>query len=153
MASLDNVEKTLGGIAEQLAAINSRLESTKAKTDKVTEDAVSKANRVFSSIKEVSDGTFDITEYDSLTDVYIHFNMQLMSVGLSYSDFWNMNTTEMYKVFNSIVIKMQNEENRQLSNYHTLAAMVGGYRDWETDRKSTRLNSSHSGESRMPSSA
>ena len=30
---------------------------------------------------------------------------------------------------------------------------VGKYRDWETDRKSTRLNSSHSGESRMPSSA
>ena len=29
----------------------------------------------------------------------------------------------------------------------------GAYRDWETDRKSTRLNSSHSGESRMPSSA
>ena len=29
----------------------------------------------------------------------------------------------------------------------------GCYRDWETDRKSTRLNSSHSGESRMPSSA
>ena len=28
-----------------------------------------------------------------------------------------------------------------------------GYRDWETDRKSTRLNSSHSGESRMQSSA
>ena len=27
------------------------------------------------------------------------------------------------------------------------------YRDWETDRKSTRLNSSHSGESRMPTSA
>ena len=27
------------------------------------------------------------------------------------------------------------------------------YRDWETDRKSTRLNSSHSGESRMPSAA
>ena len=30
---------------------------------------------------------------------------------------------------------------------------IGAYRDWETDRKSTRLNSSHSGESRMPSSA
>ena len=27
------------------------------------------------------------------------------------------------------------------------------YHDWETDRKSSRLNSSHSGESRMPSSA
>ena len=29
----------------------------------------------------------------------------------------------------------------------------GQYRDWETDRKSTRLNSSHSAKSRMPSSA
>ena len=27
------------------------------------------------------------------------------------------------------------------------------YRDWETDRKTTRLNSSHSAKSRMPSSA
>ena len=31
--------------------------------------------------------------------------------------------------------------------------MVAPYRDWETDRKSTRLNSSHSAKSRMPSSA
>ena len=30
---------------------------------------------------------------------------------------------------------------------------MAGYRDWETDRKSTRLNSSHSAKSRMPSSA
>ena len=30
---------------------------------------------------------------------------------------------------------------------------TGVYRDWETDRKSTRLNSSHSAKSRMPSSA
>ena len=29
----------------------------------------------------------------------------------------------------------------------------GTYRDWETDRKSTRLNSSHITRSRMPSSA
>ena len=30
---------------------------------------------------------------------------------------------------------------------------LAAYRDWETDRKSTRLNSSHSAKSRMPSSA
>ena len=30
---------------------------------------------------------------------------------------------------------------------------INEYRDWETDRKSTRLNSSHSAKSRMPSSA
>ena len=32
-------------------------------------------------------------------------------------------------------------------------AVGAGYRDWETDRKSTRLNSSHEFVSRMPSSA
>ena len=32
-------------------------------------------------------------------------------------------------------------------------AKEGEYRDWETDRKSTRLNSSHLKLSRMPSSA
>lgn len=68
----------------------------------------------------------DITNYSSLTDLYNNFNMQLMSVGLSYSEFWAMNTKEMYRVFNSICIKIQNETNRELSNYHTLAAMVGG---------------------------
>ena len=31
--------------------------------------------------------------------------------------------------------------------------LPGSYRDWETDRKSTRLNSSHLKLSRMPSSA
>ena len=33
------------------------------------------------------------------------------------------------------------------------AKIIRAYRDWETDRKSTRLNSSHSAKSRMPSSA
>ena len=33
------------------------------------------------------------------------------------------------------------------------AGMMALYRDWETDRKSTRLNSSHITRSRMPSSA
>ena len=68
----------------------------------------------------------DITQYDSLTDLYITFCMQLTSVGLSYGEFWTMTTKEMYKVFNSIAIKIQNETNRDLRNYHTLAAMVGG---------------------------
>ena len=44
------------------------------------------------------------------------------------------------------------------SRYRLGTAPVSGdemdeYRDWETDRKSTRLNSSHEIPSRMPSSA
>ena len=34
-----------------------------------------------------------------------------------------------------------------------ISTLGEAYRDWETDRKSTRLNSSHSAKSRMPSSA
>ena len=79
-----------------------------------------------SEIDENSEDTVDITKYSSLTELYMHFSMQLMSVGLSYSEFWSMNTKEMYNVFNSICVKMQNETNRELSNYHTLAAMIGG---------------------------
>ena len=36
---------------------------------------------------------------------------------------------------------------------HEGLLIYGAYRDWETDRKSTRLNSSHRSLSRMPSSA
>lgn len=77
-------------------------------------------------IDETSDDVLDITEFNSLTDLYTRFNMQLMSVGLSYTEFWSMNTKEMYSVFNSICVKIQNDTNRELSNMHTLAAMVGG---------------------------
>ena len=37
--------------------------------------------------------------------------------------------------------------------YKKFASYEDAYRDWETDRKSTRLNSSHITRSRMPSSA
>ena len=41
-----------------------------------------------------------------------------------------------------------------LANNEAHSTIFGqSYRDWETDRKSTRLNSSHSAKSRMPSSA
>ena len=40
-----------------------------------------------------------------------------------------------------------------MSNVGDTDRLVEAYRDWETDRKSTRLNSSHSAKSRMPSSA
>ena len=43
-----------------------------------------------------------------------------------------------------------------LASSHTFLSaffLFQPYRDWETDRKSTRLNSSHSAKSRMPSSA
>ena len=61
------------------------------------------------------------------------------------------------------VAMRDNLGNQVSSTTHTLTYAIRGtqnltltatpYRDWETDRKSTRLNSSHSAKSRMPSSA
>ena len=45
------------------------------------------------------------------------------------------------------------EEAEELSETERGNGGYGKYRDWETDRKSTRLNSSHRSLSRMPSSA
>ena len=55
-----------------------------------------------------------------------------------------------YKV-SSGVIDVLKDVNLELGNGVT--AILWAYRDWETDRKSTRLNSSHITRSRMPSSA
>ena len=44
-------------------------------------------------------------------------------------------------------------EEIECPNCGGFGAVHSPYRDWETDRKSTRLNSSHITRSRMPSSA
>ena len=63
---------------------------------------------------------------------------------------------------NSILDRVKTELNTTLAFpvtgnlVHMLAhkySLDKGYRDWETDRKSTRLNSSHITRTRMPSSA
>ena len=55
-----------------------------------------------------------------------------------------------YHAFCSLVIEKISDGNLTWGESVIIALP---YRDWETDRKSTRLNSSHSGEPRMPSSA
>ena len=51
----------------------------------------------------------------------------------------------------AMVIHLIRKNKRTIQNQKT--ENQGRYRDWETDRKSTRLNSSHRSLSRMPSSA
>ena len=59
-----------------------------------------------------------------------------------------------------MAINKRSEYSKAWQNKKIAKGLCGGcgknkitYRDWETDRKSTRLNSSHSAKSRMPSSA
>ena len=56
--------------------------------------------------------------------------------------------------FTSLMTSLLDLENSNLPiDYFTSVLPRAQYGDWETDRKSTRLNSSHSAKSRMPSSA
>ena len=49
--------------------------------------------------------------------------------------------------------KLEKSDKEEVKESAFDKAVENIYRDWETDRKSTRLNSSHSRASRMPSSA
>ena len=59
-------------------------------------------------------------------------------------------TIEQVLAFNDKRRSTQNQLDKNLAEVNSLSK---SYRDWETDRKSTRLNSSHITRSRMPSSA
>ena len=62
--------------------------------------------------------------------------------------------SDLFKSNGSIKVDSILGYNPRYFNWKTNIDRVhGAYRDWETDRKSTRLNSSHSAKSRMPSSA
>ena len=56
------------------------------------------------------------------------------------------------QVKDSIKEKFSKKESKQ-EEPKVIISINAEYRDWETDRKSTRLNSSHEIPSRMPSSA
>ena len=68
--------------------------------------------------------------------------------GLSWSSQKAMQ--EQWK-YNKNIMALQNQYRQQAAAQSQQYAKA--YRDWETDRKSTRLNSSHITRSRMPSSA
>ena len=53
----------------------------------------------------------------------------------------------------SVILFDENKQVVDVVYFGQLRSKDGDYRDWETDRKSTRLNSSHITRSRMPSSA
>ena len=78
----------------------------------------------------------------SLSD---YFGLPTQVAGVAHSSLW-------HRAYNLIYNEWFRDQNLQDS---VVVDRDDGpaYRDWETDRKSTRLNSSHSGESRMPSSA
>ena len=79
------------------------------------------------------------TERNHIFEDYFHIGLSL------FAQRYNFESYELDDLF---------EEVGELAeNANMEFTITDMYRDWETDRKSTRLNSSHSAKSRMPSSA
>lgn len=56
----------------------------------------------------------DVSNYKFLSDFYMHLCMQLMSLGMSYSEFWSLTTKEMYQAYSAIREKELYDMNKSL---------------------------------------
>ena len=74
--------------------------------------------------EEQEDG-INLEEFEYLTDAYNKMCFDIMSVGISYNEFWSFSTRDMYDAFNSCAQKIENDINRQLSLAYNSAALIG----------------------------
>lgn len=72
-----------------------------------------------------TDNSEDITSYKFLTDFYMKLCMQLMALGITYSEFWTFSTGEMYQVFYGIQQKMVLDYNTSMQIAYNQAALIG----------------------------
>lgn len=94
--------------------------------DKGLEDAYIEIKEcLFGDSEDVEDGSgYSIENYKDMTEIYSEMCSDLMGVGVSYGEFWDMTTTDIQRAFNSLVSKLERDINRDLVNSHTLAAMI-----------------------------
>lgn len=64
-----------------------------------------------------------IEDNKRLSDIIEDFNMELMSYGISYSEFWNMDVNDMYRVACGIVKKLETDINISLQKAYIEASM------------------------------
>ena len=102
------------------------------------------------------DTVFDLSNPKMSTTPFINFTKRTKEQNLVTTNpqFGLCLKTYNSDVYQKTITKDEIRFRLRTSNYAREQTLtVDSYRDWETDRKSTRLNSSHSAKSRMPSSA
>ena len=75
--------------------------------------------------EEQEEEGINLSQFKTLTEAYNKMCFDIMSVGISYNEFWNFSTRDMYDAFNSCTQKIENDINRQLSLAYNSAALIG----------------------------
>ena len=147
------LEKELKGIDKKLAELKSKKGALGKSVNYTIEEeanpmeqgAYGVPNKKTNTKKTYVSNPYQVGEggagYDKEIKTLEEKKMQLMK---SLTDLQAQSKSAMTEL-----LQAQQEKNEQVTQLITDMS----YRDWETDRKSTRLNSSHSAKSRMPSSA
>lgn len=108
----------------------------------ITEDIkkqIEKDNEEAEPIKDYN-SLEDINNYKSLSEFHMHCCMELMSLGMAYSEFWSMTTKEMYQAYKAIQQKFVLDYNKQMEFAHTQAALIGGAVWGKLEKKAPHLN-------------
>lgn len=82
----------------------------------------------------------DISKYESLTELYDEYCAMLMKENFGYSEFWDLSTKNLFRIFETLSIKRQNEINQSLSLAHAQAAMFGQAMAGKLKRKPPQVN-------------
>lgn len=69
--------------------------------------------------------TEETDEYETMTDLLNLYCCRMMSLGLTYSEFWSLSTKEIYNIFKTYVIKIEDEMNKSLAEAYNAAALTG----------------------------
>lgn len=86
----------------------------------------------------------DINSYKFLTDFYMKLCMQLMSLGVTYKEFWAFTTKEMYQVFYGIQQKIILDYNKEMQIAYNQAALIGGAVWGKLPSKPPQIGNTHS---------
>lgn len=95
-------------------------------------DSIKKAIFIYSDeeVQQVEDvdsnGVDDIRQFNTLTDYYMDVCMQMISLGLTYSEFWGLSTKEIYSLSTALNKKAVDDFNSKLQIAYTEAALFGG---------------------------
>ena len=86
------------------------------------------------------DNKIKLDIFSSLTELYSRFALDMMENGIAYSEFWEMNTDEMFSLTDVLMIKAERELNKELTMQYTQAALMAKAMAGKLDKEPPRVD-------------